>query len=187
MNRVHLWVCRSSYWARALETKLLPWALDGVDLGDDVLEVGPGPGLATDVLRASHGRMTSVEIDGPLARSLAERLRGTNVRVVRGDATRLPFPDATFSGAVSFTMLHHVPSPALQDLLLAEVCRVLKPGAVFAGSDSLSNFAFRLFHLYDTLVPVDPGTFGARLEAAGFVGGEVSTATRAFRFRARRP
>ncbi len=46
----------------------------------------------------------------------------------------MPFPADSFSGAVCFTMLHQVPSPALQDKLLAEVHRVLKPGAVFCGN-----------------------------------------------------
>jgi ubiquinone/menaquinone biosynthesis C-methylase UbiE len=45
----------------------------------------------------------------------------------------MSFPDATFDGAVSFTMLHHVPSEALQNRLLAEVARVLRPGSIFAG------------------------------------------------------
>ena len=39
MNRFHRVVCRSSYWRRTLEEKLLPWALEDTELGDDVLEV----------------------------------------------------------------------------------------------------------------------------------------------------
>src|SRR5580692_6370241 len=45
----------------------------------------------------------------------------------------------------------------------------------------------RVIHLGDTLVPVDPDTFGARLEAAGFEAVEVQKNSRAFRFHARRP
>jgi hypothetical protein len=51
MNEAHLRICASPEWAAYVESELLPWALDGQDLGDDVLEVGPGPGLTTDVLR----------------------------------------------------------------------------------------------------------------------------------------
>jgi SAM-dependent methyltransferase len=91
------------------------------------------------------------------------------------------------SGAVSLTMLHHVPSPALQDRLLAEVRRVLKPGGVFAGSDSRWSLGFHLIHLWDTMVLVEPESFAARLEAAGFTDVSVKVAKRAFRFRARRP
>jgi ubiquinone/menaquinone biosynthesis C-methylase UbiE len=78
-------------------------------------------------------RLTAIEADYELAESLRARLRGTNVEVVNGDATTMPFPDAEFSGCAAFTMLHHVPSPALQDRLLREVWRVLKPGGAFVG------------------------------------------------------
>jgi SAM-dependent methyltransferase len=100
--------------------------------------------MTTDILRDRTPRLTSIEIDPRLADTLKYRLQDTNVTVVEGDATAMPFADGSFSGAVSFTMLHHVPSPALQDRLLAEVYRALKPGGVFAGSDSRWNVGFRL-------------------------------------------
>jgi SAM-dependent methyltransferase len=185
MNRLHRWLCRSDLWRRTVEGKLLPWVLRDVALGDDVLEIGPGPGLTTDVLRERTARLTCVEVDPRLARALAARQAGRNVRVVCGDATRLPLPDASFSGALACTMLHHVPSPALQDALLAEVRRVLRPGGVFAGSDSVTSPGFRMLHWFDTHVPVDPAGFAGRLEAAGFSAVHVDVARRSFRFRAR--
>ena len=51
MNGLHRWLCLSALWKIALERKLLPWVLKGIDLGDNLLEVGPGPGLTTDFLR----------------------------------------------------------------------------------------------------------------------------------------
>ena len=62
-------------------------------------------------------------------------MKNTNVEVVETDATAMPFPDGSFSTVLSFTMLHHVPSVTLQDQLLAEAWRVLRPGGVFAGTD----------------------------------------------------
>ncbi|MGH9342384.1 MAG: class I SAM-dependent methyltransferase [Terriglobia bacterium] len=187
MNRIHRWLCRSARWQKLLENTVMPWVLGGVDLGPDILEVGPGPGLTTDLLRQKTARMTALEIDSALAESLAARLRGSNVTVIEGDATAMPFDDATFSGAVSCTMLHHVPSPALQDQLLREVRRVLKPGAWFAGIDVRQSIHMRILHVWDTLVPIDPKTFGARLQAAGFEDPFIETNAEAFRFRARRP
>ena len=187
MNLFHRWFCRTSIWKKALANEIIPWALKDVELGDDVLEVGPGPGMTTDILRERLPRLTSIEIDTRLADALKRRLEDTNVNVVEGDATAMPFADRSFSGAVSFTMLHHVPSPALQDRLLAEVCRVLKPGGIFAGSDSRWSLGFHLIHLWDTMVLVEPETFAARLVAAGFTDVSVDAAKRAFRFRARRP
>lgn len=156
-------------------------------LGPNVLEVGPGPGLTTDLLRGLVPRLTALEIDPALAGSLSSRLEGSNVQVIEGDATKMPFADSEFSGAVSFTMLHHVPSQELQDRLLAEVLRVLKPGGFFVGSDSLQSWSMRIIHIGDTLVPVSPDTFGARLESAGFEVLEVQRNSQAFRFGARRP
>jgi ubiquinone/menaquinone biosynthesis C-methylase UbiE len=152
------------------------------------LEIGPGagPGLTTD-LRTSLPRLTALEIDPTLAGSLISRLRGSNVQIIEGDATEMPFGDSEFSGAVSLTMLHHVPSRELQDKVLAEVFRVLKPVGFFVGSDSLQNWFMRIIHIGDTLVPVNPDTFGARLESAGFEVLEVQKNSEAFRFRARRP
>ena len=184
MNRFHRWFCRTSFWKKTLANEIIPWALKGIDLGDDILEVGPGPGMTTDILRERAQRLTSIEIDPRLADALKRRFQDTNVKVVEGDATAMPFADGSFSGAVSFTMLHHVPSPALQDRLLAEVYRVLKPGGVFAGSDSRWSVGFRLIHLWDTLVVVEPETFAERLAAAGFTDVSVKVAKRTFRFRA---
>jgi len=184
MNLVHRWLCRSASWRKVLGERVFPWALKGVELGQDVLEVGPGPGLITDLLHPRVARMTAIEIDPALARTLAVRFAGSNVTVIQGDATAMPFPDAQFSGAVSFTMLHHVPSPDLQDRLLREVRRVLKFGAAFAGMDSRQSFRMRLLHIHDTLVPVDPATFGVRLESAGFREILIETNEDAFRFRA---
>lgn len=187
MNRFHRWYCRSARWQRTVEDRLLPWVLGDVELGDRVLEVGPGPGLTTTVLARRMPHLTAVEIDPQLAASLRARMDGQKVEVVNADATALPFPDATFTGAVCFTMLHHVPTAELQDRLLAEVRRVLVPGAVFTGSDSLPGPAFRVAHLFDTMVPVDPRWLPQRLTAAGFVDVTVGSAARQFRFRARRP
>jgi ubiquinone/menaquinone biosynthesis C-methylase UbiE len=130
--------------------------------------------------------VTAIEIDAALAKSLALRLEHANVTVVRGDATKMSFADCEFSGAVSFTMLHHVPSPILQDKLLREVWRVLKPGARFAGTDSIQSWTMRLIHIGDTLVPINPVTFCSRLKTAGFEDILIETNSRAFRFCARR-
>ena len=186
MNRLHRWYCRSDAWAATVRDQL-PWVLRGVELGDEVLEVGPGPGLTTDLLRTRVSRVTAIEIDPRLAEALRQRTLGQGVEVVTGDATAMPFQAARFSAVVSFTMLHHVTSPELQDRLLAEVCRVLRPGGVFAGSDSTASFLFHLAHLGDTMVLVDPDGFVSRLQAAGFTDARVRRGDRAFSFRAIRP
>ena len=103
MNRFHRWLCQSAIWRRALERKLLPWVLEGIDLSDDLLELGPGPGLTTEFLRKRVARLTAIEIDSRLADSLKCRMDGTNVWVVKGDATDMPFQNGSFSAVVSLT------------------------------------------------------------------------------------
>ncbi len=152
---------------------ILPWALADIDLGDDVIEVGPGYGATTDVLREQVAHLTAIEIDPELAAALSDRLTGTNVDVIEGDATEIAFEDNRFSGATCFSMLHHVPSPALQDRLIGEVARVLRPGGVLVASDSLDSPDLRTFHHDDTFVPVDPDDLPRRLRAAGFVDIEL--------------
>lgn len=186
VNPLHHWLCRSNRWRKTVQQRV-PWVVGNVDLGPHVLELGPGPGLTTDLLRRATQRVTAIELDLKLAASLDSRLSGSNVEVVAGNATAMPFADAQFSAGVSFTMLHHVPSAELQDKLLREVWRVLVPGGVFVGSDSLQSWLMRLIHIGDTLVTVNPDAMGKRLEAAGFEMVEVEKAADAFRFWARRP
>jgi len=173
MNDAHLKFCGSEEWKAALREFVIPYALGEVALGDDVLEVGPGPGMTTELLRVALPRLTAIELDEKLADALASRLAGTNVDVVRGDATAMPFEDGRFSGAVSFTMLHHVPTAGLQDRLFAEVARVLRPGAVFVVSDSLASDELAAFHDDDVYNPIDPATVEARFRAAGFAEVDV--------------
>lgn len=173
MNEGHRF-CDSPEWRATVRDEIIPWAVRDVDLGDDVLEIGPGYGATTDVFARELPRLTSVEIDPVLAARLSERYAGSpRVEVVLGDATQLSFPDGRFSGAVCFSMLHHVPSPDLQDRLFAEAARVLRPGAPMVAVDGVESDAVRSFHAGDTYQPIDPGTLPARLEAAGFTGVEV--------------
>jgi SAM-dependent methyltransferase len=193
MNERHLQICASAEWAATVQHEILPWALAGQELGDDVVEVGPGPGMTTDVLRRTVPRLTAVEVDANLAAALAQRLVGSNVDVVHADGTSLPFEDGRFSGATSFTMLHHIPSPAQQDRLLTELRRVLRPGGLLIGVDSIEGPDWLELHTGDICVPVDPATLAERLQHAGFVDVdvEVQRATpepaRRFRFSARAP
>jgi SAM-dependent methyltransferase len=187
VNWLHHKVCRSDRWRCRLSAELLPWTLRGVELGGDLLEIGPGPGMTTDLLRELNCRLTVLEIDAVAAATLRERLSGTNVRVVHGDGAAMPFPDGSFSAVVAFTMLHHVPTVVAQDYLFSEAWRVLRPGGVFAGFDGVDSLLFRLIHLGDDYTPVNPKTLARRLERAGFTDRAIEQGRRRFRFRAKRP
>jgi hypothetical protein len=80
-------------------------------------------------------------------------------------------------------MLHHVPTAALQDRMLAELGRVLRPGGLLAGTDGMDTPARRRLHVGDVFVPADPAALRGRLRAAGFADPEVKVDPGADRFR----
>lgn len=187
MNRLHRLYCKSGHWRRTVENQILPWALYGIDLGESVLEVGPGPGVTTGWLRHRAKHVECLEIDNALAASLEGRFSGSNVTVGCGDATAMPYENGRFASVVSFTMLHHIPTPELQDRFFSEAYRVLRPGGIFAGVDSLPSILMSIFHIRDTLTLVAPDTVGQRLTSAGFVDARADVGPDRFRFSARRP
>ena len=168
MNEEHAKLCSSPEWAASIQDEVLPALTAHADLGADMLEIGPGPGAATDWLRNRVKRLTAVETDAEAAATLADRYRGGNVDVAVGSATELGYPDGSFDSVGSFTMLHHVPTQALQVRLLAEAFRVLRPGGVLVGSDSLGSNDLHHFHADDTYNPVDPSRLLVWLPTLGF-------------------
>ena len=175
MNPEHENLCASPEWADYLQTEILPTVTAGIELGKDVLEIGPGPGAATGWLAQRAATLTALESDEAAAARLAERHHGRNVTVHVGDATRMPYPDAAFDAVASFTMLHHVPTPAAQHQILSEALRVLRPGGTLAGSDSLASVGLHHFHADDIYNPLDPATLLCWLRTLGFSPVTVTT------------
>lgn len=168
MNEDHAILCASPEWAEHLESEVLAPLVAGVDLGDELLELGPGPGAATRWLRHRVRRLVALELDATAAARLARELAGSNVTVDVGDCTRAPYPDASFDSVGSFTMLHHLPTQALQFATLCEAFRLLRPGGVLLGADSLASQELHGFHAGDTYNPIDPARLLVLLQAAGF-------------------
>ena len=167
MNENHK-CCAGPEWAGYLHAEVLPAVTRDADLGRELIEVGPGPGASTDWLHDRVQRLVAIELDRDAAAALEDRFAGTNVEVVNTDATTLPFPDNSFDSAGSFTMLHHLPTAGLQNRLLAEMLRVLRPGGVLIGSDSLHSVELHHFHEGDTYNPIEPATLLTRLQTLGY-------------------
>ena len=168
MNPDHEKLCSSPEWAADLRAQILPVVTAGVSLGQDMLEIGPGPGAATGWLLERVAHLTVLEADEAAATRLAARYPDGNVTVDIGDATQMPYGDESFDSVGSFTMLHHVPTAAAQHQILAEALRVLRPGGWLAGSDSLASNDLHYFHHDDTYNPAEPSTLLVWLRALGF-------------------
>lgn len=187
MNETHLQYLASPEWAARLEADLLPWIERVADLGEDVLEVGPGPGLTTDILRHRAAKVTAIEIDQALASKLADRLRDTNVDVLEGDATAMEFDSNRFSAVTAFSVLHHLPSAIEQNRILSEILRVLAPGAGLFATDARDLDVIRDAHDGDTFIPLPIDTLVSRLESIGFSDIELELADYEIRFAAHKP
>ena len=95
--------------------------------GKDVLEIGCGMGVHTQLLANAGARVTAIDLT-PEAVELTLRrcaLRGLPADVRRGDAEHLEFANASFDLVWTWGVLHHSSS---FERCLAEASRVLRPG-----------------------------------------------------------
>jgi SAM-dependent methyltransferase len=168
MNENHASLCPSPEWAEFIQGELLPGFEHDVPLHGEMLEIGPGPGAATEWLRHKVSHLTALEIEAEAAAKLTATYAGTNVDIVTGDATAMDFADGSFDLVGTFTMMHHVPTAALQNQVLAEALRVLRPGGVLFGSDSLASDGLHHFHAGDTYNPLEPAALLTRLQVLGY-------------------
>jgi ubiquinone/menaquinone biosynthesis C-methylase UbiE len=187
VNRFENWFCGSSFWRSMTRKHLLPWILSGTELGEHVLEIGAGPGAATEELRKRAALVTSLEYSHAFAAGIARRNLGTNGAVLQGDASALPFSEKTFSAAIAILVLHHLKSREAQELAFTEIFRVLRPGGVFLAVEIQDGWLNRIGHIRSTFVPVAAASARERLEAAGFSSVSLGYKESAFRLRALRP
>lgn len=108
-----------------------PWLYEAAEFsrhaGERVLEVGCGTGC--DLLQfAKHGAIaTGVDLTQKHLELARERVAG-RATVMKGDATALPFPDASFDYVYSHGVIHHCSEPGRA---AKEILRVLRPGGRF--------------------------------------------------------
>ena len=107
--------------------------------GHRVLDMGCGGGRhafelarrGADVVALDYSYDELVPVQGMLnaMRAEGEVPVGSVTQAVRGDALRLPFPDASFDRIVAAEVLEHIPA---DEDAMAELRRVLKPGGLIS-------------------------------------------------------
>jgi ubiquinone/menaquinone biosynthesis C-methylase UbiE len=127
-----------TWYEQRIFNPLMDWALSATavaalraellrDGPDELLEVGPGTGLNVPHYPSQVRRVRALAREERLDARLLERAarRGLAVELVRGDAARIPLPDASVDAVVCTFVLCSVDSPRE---CLAEFARVLRPG-----------------------------------------------------------
>ena len=97
-----------------------------------VLEIGCGRGVGAEVIFDVFGAaaVDAFDLDPRMVERAQRRLssRGPRVRLWVGDAAAIAAPEAVYDAVFDFGIIHHVPD---WRAVLAEVYRVLRPGACF--------------------------------------------------------
>lgn len=102
------------------------------------LEIGPGPGRISIELAklAPNLQITGLDVSETMVeiaeRNAAEHGLGERVEFRLGDASEMPFEDATFDFVLSSGSLHHWEQPTK---VFREILRMLKPGSQSVISD----------------------------------------------------
>jgi len=126
--------------------------------GDEaVLDVGCGRGLAT-IAAARHahaGHVIGIDLwrsrdlagNSPQAARANAQAEGlaTQISFATGDATGLPFADASFDVVVSMTALHNIPTASGRSRAIEEALRVLRPGGSLLIFDILHTRKYAAF------------------------------------------
>jgi ubiquinone/menaquinone biosynthesis C-methylase UbiE len=176
MNRVETLLMNNpgrAWLQRSYEVPLLQ-RLGARLAGANVVEIGCGRGVGTELLLERWGvaHVTALDLDPAMVARARRRLsrHGERVDVRTGDASELPFADASLDAVVDFGVIHHV--PAWRDAV-TQAARVLRPGGQFVFEEvtrhALERWSYRTFLEHPEHDRFSPQEFVAELERHGFV------------------
>jgi len=96
--------------------------------GADVLEIGCGMGLHTELMVRAGAKVTSLDLSPTSVEATTARLKlkGLSARVLEGDAESIPIPSGSFDFVWSWGVIHHSSRTAR---VVREIARVSRPTA----------------------------------------------------------
>lgn len=92
-----------------------------------VLDIACGEGYGSAILSENAKRVEGVDIDAATVANAKLKYKKDNVNYTTGDATKIPFEDASFDVVVSFETIEHHNK---HDEMMREIRRVLKPEGI---------------------------------------------------------
>jgi len=160
--------------------------LAGVRAGQQVLDVGCGPGALTAELVRRLGPDAVAAVDPSVTFVVAARARHPGVNVLQAPAEELPYPDGAFDATLAQLVVHFMSDPVAG---LAEMGRVTRPNGVVvacvwdhAGEQGPLSLFWRIARELDPEVVDESGLAGTRqgdlgelFAAAGLLGIEETT------------
>ncbi len=149
--------------------------------GMRVLDLATGVGAMAVRLAARFPGIELVCVDLSEQQLSAARKNHPELSFIRGDATRLPFDDATFDRVHCSWLLEHVPDPTA---VLRDVRRVLKPGG-YCQFIEVDNGSYRITPAFSEVDQTMRALTAAQVRAGGnpFVGEVLHRFFRAAGFR----
>jgi 2-polyprenyl-3-methyl-5-hydroxy-6-metoxy-1,4-benzoquinol methylase len=96
-------------------------------LGDEVAELGCGPGLITPLLLDRARQVTGFDIDAEVLDTARHSTENCTAAFVQHDLNQ-PLPEefaGVFDSVVALEIIEHLEAP---DAFVADICRVLRPG-----------------------------------------------------------
>ena len=101
--------------------------VDEYGTGGVALDVGCGNGRHSELLADTADRVVALDASRELLLAARDRLSGTRVAILQGDATILPMRPESVDVAVYVATLHHLPTTEARRASLDELARVLTP------------------------------------------------------------
>ncbi|MBL8894018.1 MAG: methyltransferase domain-containing protein [Rhizobiales bacterium] len=147
-------------WSRQLAVLFIDFA--GLKDGEKILDVGCGTGSLTFALpkAANIAEVSAIDYSPVFVAEAQSRNADARIKIQQGDATALPFPDASFDRAMALLVLHFVPEAPKA---IGEMCRVVRKNGVVAAAvwDHLGGMPVMRMVL-DTLAPLDEAAMRLR-------------------------
>ena len=145
---------KSPFWVAFDSATFSAWS-SRIRPGGLILDVGCADGRSCFPFVNCGGTIIGFDISKALVQQAIRRAASHNAQAITtffvSDASGLPFRDDTFDYVVIYGVLHHVPNPAAT---CREAYRVLKPGALYLGSENNVTIFRGIFDLLMKLKPI---------------------------------